>query len=105
MSMTRTQISLTETQREFLQRLARQRGSSVADVVRSLVDREMDASGENHEGVRDEVKADTPPSAKFELPDDHPWKGDPFFEIIGMASSGRGKSNAEIDATVYRKDW
>ena len=78
MALTRTQISLSEPQRRFLQRRARQQRKSMAEIIRSLIDREMETPA---------------------------WENDPFFEIIGMVSSGRGKTNEELDATIYRKDW
>ena len=42
--MRRTQIYLTEVQDERLKRLARERGESKAEVIRSILDREFDGA-------------------------------------------------------------
>lgn len=45
-SMHRLQISLPESQAEFLAKRARTRGMSMAEVVRQLIQREVDAANE-----------------------------------------------------------
>ena len=79
MALTRTQISLSEPQRRFLQRRARQQGKSMAEVLRSLIDREME----------------TPPSLE----------DDPFFGIIGMVRGNGTVTSENLDEHIYKKDW
>jgi hypothetical protein len=78
MAMNRTQISLTEAQRQFLERVARREGRSMSDVLRSLVDREMTARQR---------------------------EDDPLLEIVGMVDSESAVTCEDVDRIVYRKDW
>jgi len=51
--MTRTQISLTEEQHLFLERLARQTGESMSSLIRKAVDRMRAEQGTpDHEALR-----------------------------------------------------
>jgi len=73
MAMMRTQISLTERQRRFLDRVARREGRSVAEVLRSFVDKEMSTL---------------------------PPEDDSLFDIIGIVDSGGTiTSDAEVPQT------
>jgi Arc/MetJ-type ribon-helix-helix transcriptional regulator len=93
MALCRTQISLSEAQRRFLQRLARQRRTSVSDVIRSLVDREM------------QTQPSRRPAELEEKLKNHPWKGDPLFDIIGMVSGDGTVTSENLDDHIYNKDW
>lgn len=78
MSLTQTQVSLSESQSSFLQRLARQQGRTVSDVICDLIEKEMQSE----------------PSAE-----------DPIFGIIGLAGSADRVSETPMDRRIYKKDW
>jgi len=77
-NMHRLQISLPEKQVHFLQRRSRQTRTSIASIIRDLIEREFHASAK-------------------------PIVDDPIWEIIGI---GRGGKRAKgVDETVYEEDW
>jgi hypothetical protein len=78
MSLTRTQICLSEPQRRFLQRRARQEGQSVAAVLRSLIDREIQSAA---------------------------CAEDPFFDLKGIIRSGGAVRSDQLDEHLYKPDW
>jgi hypothetical protein len=79
--MHRSQILLEEWQYQYLSDEARREGKSISQLVRELVTEWI----ESH-------RIDT-------------GERDPFFDVIGMVSSGDGHIAAEHDRYIYTNDW
>jgi hypothetical protein len=79
--MHRSQILLEEWQYQYLRDEARREGKSISQIVRELITERM-------ESRRGEALQD-----------------DPFFDIIGMVSSGDGRVAEEHDKYIYTNDW
>lgn len=79
--MHRSQILLEEWQYQHLSDEARRTDKSISQIVRELVTKWIEAQR-------------TGPSA-----------GDPFFDIIGMVSSGDGHIAEEHDKYIYTNSW
>ncbi len=79
MAMIRTQIYLTQTQHRLIQKLARQQGSSAAEIIRQAVESYLEkmipSGGE-----------------------------DPLFKVIGLGASGETKGSVKHDEGIYDAD-
>jgi hypothetical protein len=80
--MRRTQIYLTEEQDERLKRLAADRGSSKAEVIRSILDRELDGDGARQD---DRAVIRSTAGACADYPDWPEWLDD----VRGQSASDR----------------
>ncbi len=79
--MHRSQILLEEWQYQYLSDKARQEGKSISHIVRELISEWIESRS-----------AET-------------WEDDPFFDIIGMVSSGDGQVAEEHDKYIYTTNW
>ena len=79
--MHRSQILLEEWQYQYLSDKAKREGKSISQLVRELLTEWI----ESH-------RAES-------------WEGDPFFDIIGMVSSGDGRIAEEHDKYIYTTNW
>ncbi len=77
-NMHRMQISLPDAQVRFLRERARETNTSIAGVIRELIEREARNSK-------------------------RPITEDPIWEIVGIGHSG--KKLGDIDDTTYEADW
>jgi hypothetical protein len=72
---------LEEWQYQYLSDKAKREGKSISQLVRELLTEWI-------ESRRPET-----------------WESDPFFDIIGMVSSGDGRIAEEHDKYIYTDDW
>jgi hypothetical protein len=77
----RSQILLEEWQYQYLSDRAKREGKSISQLVRELLTEWI----ESH-------RTET-------------WEDDPFFDIIGMVSSGDGRIAEEHDKYIYTNNW
>jgi hypothetical protein len=79
--MHRSQILIEEWQYQYLSDEARREGKSISQLVREWLTEWIESR-----------RAQT-------------WEDDPFFDIIGMVSSGDGRVAEEHDKYIYNTDW